>query len=119
MREQVVAIERYRKGVIAADNSLGKDQKMIVIWDVYCRHRDDVLLQWMRTNFPQIVVLFVPANMTEVCQPLDIFFNAPLKMAMADEMSGYLLQLASDFMTAHAGQVFKPDLRWGALKQPR
>lgn len=118
MREQVVAIEKYRKGVIGADSSLGNDQKMIVIWDVYCRHRDDELLQWMRTDFPQIVVLFVPANMTEICQPLDVFFNAPLKTAMADEMSGYLLQLASAFMTAHAGQVFKPDLRWSTLKEP-
>lgn len=122
MRQQVQAMETYRCQVIADDPALKDDQYMIVIWDVYCRHRDGDLFTWMRKTFVYIIVLFVPANMTEICQPLDVYFNAPLKTRMADKMSGYLLKQASDFMEQQQATgdnaVFKPNLRWSALKEP-
>ena len=46
-------------------------QKMIVLWDVYCRHRDEDLLKMIKEEYANIIVLFVPANLTEICQPLD------------------------------------------------
>ena len=59
-------MEQYRRQVIEGDDRYNAEQHMIVIWDVYCRHRDDSLLEWIREEFPCIIVLFVPANMTEV-----------------------------------------------------
>ena len=62
--------------------------------------------------------------MTEICQPLDVYFNAPLKTRMADKMPGYLLTQASDFMEQQQQinggpkAAFKPDLRWSVLKEP-
>lgn len=59
-------METYRKQVIENDAALSSSQHMIIIWDVYCRHRDGDLLKWIRKEFPFIIILFVPANMTEV-----------------------------------------------------
>lgn len=78
MKQQIIALEDHRKRVVAR-KKLDKDAKVLILWDVYCRHRDADLLDWMKKEFPNIIVIFVPANLTELGQPLDIFFNSMLK----------------------------------------
>ena len=43
------------------------------VGDVYCGHRDASLLKWMRTEIPHVLVVYVPANLTEKSQPIDRF----------------------------------------------
>lgn len=83
MRAQVKEVEQYRKKLVEDENLVDEETKVLIIWDVYCRHRDDDLLQWMRQEYPQILLLFVPANLTELCQPLDIYFNARFKTILS------------------------------------
>jgi hypothetical protein len=70
MKEQVCKLERYRQKVMEK-KGLDKDAKVLMIWDVYCGHRDANLRVFLQTTYPHIIVLFVPANLTEFCQPLD------------------------------------------------
>ena len=76
-------VEDYRKRTVQ-ENELPTDQKMIILWDVYCRHRDEDLLALIRDEYPNIILLFVPANLPEICQPLDIYFNAEFKVTLAN-----------------------------------
>jgi hypothetical protein len=91
MREQVEEANRYHQRVIH-EKGLPADQKMLVIWDVYCRHRDADLLTWIKEKFPNLILLFIPANLTELCQPLDLYFNALFKTKlnrfMAEHVTG-------------------------------
>lgn len=66
------------------------DQKMIVLIDVYCRHRDKEFLDLVKQRYPNILLLFVPANITEIGQPLDIYYNASFKMILARLVSYWL-----------------------------
>jgi len=81
MQDQLVAIEEYRRKTVAA-KGLPEDSKMLILWDVYCRHRDEDLKEFMSQHMPNIIVIYIPANLTEICQPLDRYFNALLKTKM-------------------------------------
>ena len=43
------------------------------------RHRDADFVSWMKCSFPHMIFLFVPANLIEMCQPLDRCFNSLMK----------------------------------------
>ena len=90
MKEQIVEADRYHKEVINK-KGLDANQKMLIIWDVYCRHRDADLLEWIRKEYPNIIILFIPANLTEICQPLDIYFNALFKTILNRLMSQHIV----------------------------
>ena len=75
-------VEDHRKRLVEERN-LNLDQKMIILWDVYCRHRDPDLLELIRNEYKHLIILFVPANLTEICQPLDIYFNSEFKVKLA------------------------------------
>ena len=107
MREQVTFIENYRVRMCFT-NGWEHDSKLLILWDVYVRHRDQDLVVWMRITFPNIIVLFIPANLTEICQPLDRYFNALMKTIL------YTLR-----NTQNAEQVFDLVMsRGGTYKHP-
>ena len=78
MREQIVELERYRTEVCIRKN-LPLSSKLLILWDVYVRHRDPEFMSWIKTTYVHIIVLFIPANLTELVQPLDRWFNAIMK----------------------------------------
>ena len=92
-------LEKYRVRK-AKEMELPEDQKIIILWDVYCRHRDACLKAWMQETFPHILVLFVPANLTEKGQPLDRWFNAVLKTLLASLRNERVLKAVTEHMKA-------------------
>jgi len=84
MKVQVEAVEIYRKQVVA-EKGLHQDQKMVILWDVYCKHCAPELLDHiLKEVYPHIIILFIPANLTEIAQPLDMYFNGQFKMFLAE-----------------------------------
>ena len=131
MREQVLIAENYRRSVVQ-EKDLPKDAKMIVLWDIYCRHRDDDLKSFMAQHCPNIIVLFVPANLTEKGQPLDIFFNAILKVNMYKLRDARIMGAVTKHMEAERNRqeaarargeeyeptVYKPATKLSEIKEP-
>lgn len=61
---------------------LGKEpgqQKMILLVDCWAVHCSREFRSWVARNFPWIILLFVPPNMTSVCQPADTGLQKPFK----------------------------------------
>jgi hypothetical protein len=54
-------------------------QAWIILWDVYSSHRDRTLLDNLKKKYPNLIILFVPANCTPKLQPLDVGFNSSWK----------------------------------------
>ena len=104
MRDQVAQVERYRQEVVA-EKGYDADQKMIILWDVYCRHRDRDLLDHIKEDYPNIIVPFVPANLTELCQPLDIYFNAEFKMKSATIRNNRIAMMFEKWHLAEAARI--------------
>ena len=48
--EQVEVVNRYHQRVIR-EKGLPVDQKMLIIWNVFCRHCDTDLLAWIKDKF--------------------------------------------------------------------
>jgi hypothetical protein len=52
----------------------------------------------MKENVPWILILFVPANTTELCQPLDVGFNFEFKRDVANARKEWIAQLVIDLV---------------------
>ena len=72
MREQVIEIEKHRVRMCFT-TSWEHDSKLMILWDVHVRHRHADFV------FPHMIVLFILANITEIFQPFDRYFNALIK----------------------------------------
>ena len=75
------AIELYRIKMCAL-KGWPEDSKMLILWDVYVRHRDTDLIEWMKNEFQNIIVLYIPANLTKMVQLLDSYLNAMMKTSL-------------------------------------
>jgi hypothetical protein len=83
-------------------------------------------------EYPNIIVLFVPANLTELCQPLDQYFNALLKMILARLRNARVVEEANKFFDIEDAKVdeaksrgesyqlmvFKAKTKLSELKEP-
>ena len=56
---------------------------MIVLWGVYFRHFDPELLWWLKQEYPCLATIFVPTNITDLCNPLNIYLNANLNTTLS------------------------------------
>ena len=74
----------------------------------------------MKENVPCILILFVPANMTELCQPLDVGFNFEFKRAVANARKEWIAKLVIDLVAeegAEAAARFQPPKDLKTLKE--
>jgi len=64
-----------------------EEQHCILLVDVW--HRDRDFLEFMKTEFPLIKLVFVPAGCTGIAQPCDVFVQRPFKHAILREFSNW------------------------------
>lgn len=57
----------------------------MILWDVYAVHKEKTLLLSLKHKYPNLIIIFVPANCTAELQPLDVSFNAPFKKIVKGE----------------------------------
>ena len=59
------------------------------------------MLKLIATEYPHLFILFVPANLTEICQPLDIYFNAEFKTTLASLRNHRAAKLYETWSSEH------------------
>jgi hypothetical protein len=76
------------------------DRDQMALWLIYCWsvHRSKEFLEWMASEHPQIIVIFIPTGMTGSFQPCDvglqrIFKHSLKKSAHEDVVHEVLSQL--------------------------
>ena len=74
MKVQVIVSENYRRRIVR-ESRYPEDETMLILWDVYVCHRDRDFIEWIQGRFLRIIILYVPENLTNIYQPLDIYFN--------------------------------------------
>eukprot|EP00968_Pinguiococcus_pyrenoidosus_P006107 scaffold405_cov243-Pinguiococcus_pyrenoidosus.AAC.23 len=65
--------------------------KSILLWDVFAVHRDEHTMSTVRRAHPDLFLLYVPSNCTEIAQPLNISFNGPLKGHILAQKNAWLV----------------------------
>jgi len=84
---------------------------LAVIMDHFSSHVSSYVSEFFKER--GVVLMFLPPNMTDVLQPMDLMVNGPLKealrLARADQLRPQIQQHRS-FMLTHPGAEFKPQL---------
>jgi hypothetical protein len=78
----VIVWESHKQACEAA----GQDplqSKSIVHIDAYSVHISSAFMKWMRQEYPQLLLVFVPACCTSEMQIADVAYNRPLKHAFS------------------------------------
>jgi hypothetical protein len=78
---------------------------MILLLDVYCRHRDKAFFAFLRDNCPYIIIIFVPANLTSLGQPLGVGFNFVFKRNVAQARVRRDMQRVVEYLAEHGNDV--------------
>ena len=62
---------------------LRSDSKIILVLDVWSVHKSEEFRKFLRTHFPRIHLVFVPANCTSKLQVADVMLQRPFKAGIA------------------------------------
>lgn len=64
---------------------LPMDHPSLLVWDVHYSHRCSEILEYL--TFNNVLVAFIPANTTDLLQPMDVAVNRPFKSALRDQFT--------------------------------
>lgn len=70
----------------------GKGTYWLLLLDVHWSNRDKQMLAALRSKYPNLLILFVPANCTSELQPMDVSFNAPFKKTVKTSAAAWLTE---------------------------
>jgi len=73
-----------------------------LLWDVYVQHSSAAMLEWIKTTYPWLKVVFIPAGCTGFLQPADVGLNAPLMRDLEKAATKRLEQAFDDESTLSA-----------------
>ena len=88
----------HKNYIVPTMQRLAKDPKKtkwLMLWDVHYSHRAQIVLEFLKATYPNLIIMFVPANCTTVLQPLDVLFNAMWKWFISQLCVTYLIALVS------------------------
>ena len=71
-----------------------------MLWDVFWTHRSPEIVTWLREEYPNLILLFVPPSCTPVLAPLDVDFNGPWKQSMIFLCQSWLSQFVNSQFAA-------------------
>jgi hypothetical protein len=98
IKELLTHLEAWRVSCVERFD-LPPDSKLILMWDVYQEHRDRYLLDtWIPEHLPHFLMIFVPANLTEMGQPLDLGLNFEFKDGVANRRNEWIASLAREWI---------------------
>jgi hypothetical protein len=112
-------LSSYRIAQIEELN-LPTNQEMIWLIDCWSVHISKEFRAWIKKNYPQIHLLFIPANCTSVHQPADVILQRPFKHAFRQEFNKFTmgvitrqLETTGDVKVDTKMSILKPKIsRW-------
>ena len=94
-------------------------KKWVLLWDCYSVHRSGPLLEVLKSKYPNLILLFVPASCTAELQPLDLSYNFVFKSGVASLFASWLSQVAQEQLLRGVSQdQLRFDLSLKSVKAP-
>lgn len=86
--------------VLQKKKELGKPESQKCVWIIDCwyGHIDLSFRQWVREQYPWLLVLYIPAACTSKLQPCDLVLNKTIKAAAAEAFAEDLAEGLSTFV---------------------
>jgi hypothetical protein len=106
-------LSSYRMAQIE-DLELPTNQEMIWLIDCWSVHISKEFRAWIKKNYPQIHLLFIPANCTSIHQPADVILQRPFKHAFRQEFDKFTMAVITTQLET-SGEV-KIDTKMSILK---
>ncbi|KAK7016186.1 hypothetical protein VNI00_018970 [Paramarasmius palmivorus] len=93
MQEWVTNIfQPYVRSIIESDPTLEDDQKAILYIDAYPVHTSKAFHEWICTQHPNIILLYVPQNCTGKFQPADVGLQRPIKHFVKQQLFNWMAE---------------------------
>uniref|UniRef100_A0A7S4GKV6 DDE-1 domain-containing protein n=1 Tax=Eutreptiella gymnastica TaxID=73025 RepID=A0A7S4GKV6_9EUGL len=94
-------------------------QKWVLLYDCYSVHRSHDVLCELKTRFPTLIVLFVPASCMGELQPLDLAFFSIFKSGLARLCAMWMTDIAkTQLLRGVQPDAITYDLRLSTLRLP-
>jgi hypothetical protein len=93
---------------------LSADQYMIWLIDYWSVYISKEFRAWMKSNYPIIHLLFIPANCTSIFQPADVILQRPFKHAFRVEFNKFTMDVISNQIDKD--EDLKVDLKMSTLR---
>ena len=87
---------------------------MIWLIDYWSVHISKEFREWMKNNYPQIHVLYIPANCTSIYQPADVIIQRPFKHVFRQEFNKYTMSMITNQIETNSN--IKVDFKMSTLK---
>jgi hypothetical protein len=81
-------LQPYRRKQV---QEMGLDEETKLIWllDCWSVHISKDFICWLKISHPHILLIFVPANCTNVFQPTDVILQRPFKHGFRQQFDNY------------------------------
>ena len=76
-------------------------QKWVLLWVCYSVHHSGPVLEVLKSKYPNLILLFVPASCTAELQPLDLSYNFVFKSGVASLFVSWLSRVAQEQLLYH------------------
>jgi hypothetical protein len=84
-------LEPYRQKQ-AKEMGLEKSSKLIWLLDCWSVQMSKEFISWLKEMFPNILLIFVPANCTSIFQPTDVILQRPFKHSFRQQFDEHTSQ---------------------------
>jgi hypothetical protein len=74
------------------EHALPLNSHALLIIDCWSVHKSKQFLEWMKVNYPNYHIIFVPAGCTSVAQPADVILQRPLKHEYKNQYTSWTVQ---------------------------
>lgn len=98
---------------------LGLPQSQCSVWKIDCWsfHKSAEFMGWMKKNYPNVIILFVPGGCTGIWQPLDVGIQRVLKQSIKRSSHQDIVDEATaQLANGTAPTELKLDTRLGVLR---
>jgi hypothetical protein len=97
-------------------HTLQADSKILLILDVWAVHKSEEFRRFLRTEFPDILLVFVPANCTSKLQLADLMLQRPFKHGVRTKFNEWATTKISEQISSNTIVGLTPFLKMESIK---
>lgn len=98
------------------EHNLPRDSHIVLVLDVWAVHKSEEFRRFIRTNHPQIHLVFIPANCTSQLQVADVMLQRPFKHGVRQRFNTWAADILREQVNTGELVGLAPYLKMSSIK---